>query len=39
MGRSIRQLTLKGYKSIRILEDFELGPINVLRPRGKGDHY
>jgi predicted ATPase len=30
MGRSIEKLTIKGFKSIRALEDFELGPLNVL---------
>src|ERR1700721_3965658 len=30
MGSSIQQITLKGYKSIRLLEAFGLGPINVL---------
>ena len=30
MGRPIRRMTLKGYKSIRLLEDFELSGINVL---------
>ena len=30
MGRPIDKITLKGFKSIRCLEDFELGPINVL---------
>jgi predicted ATPase len=30
MSRSIRTMTLKGYKSIRLLEEFELGSINVL---------
>lgn len=30
MGRPIDRITLKGFKSIRSLEDFELGPVNVL---------
>jgi predicted ATPase len=30
MGRPIRKMTLKGYKSIRLLEDFELTEVNVL---------
>ncbi len=30
MGRSIDKITLKGFKSIRSLEDFELGPVNIL---------
>lgn len=30
MGRPIDKITLKGFKSIRALEDFELGSINVL---------
>jgi predicted ATPase len=30
MSRPIRKITLKGYKSIRLLEDFELGSVNVL---------
>ncbi|MGO9113391.1 MAG: AAA family ATPase [Thermoguttaceae bacterium] len=30
MARTIRKITLKGYKSIHILEDFELRGINVL---------
>jgi predicted ATPase len=30
MARSIDKITIKGFKSIRALEDFELGPINVL---------
>ncbi len=30
MGRSIDKITLKGFKSIQSLEDFELGPLNVL---------
>jgi len=30
VGRPIRKITFKGYKSIRSLEDFELGGINVL---------
>ena len=30
MSQHIRTLTLKGYKSIRLLEDFELGAVNVL---------
>lgn len=30
MGRPIRKITLKGYKSIKLLEDFELSGINVL---------
>ncbi|HEY5314892.1 MAG TPA: AAA family ATPase [Pirellulales bacterium] len=30
MGPPIRKITLKGYKSIRCLEDFALGRINVL---------
>ena len=30
MAQPIRKITLKGYKSIHVLEDFELGGINVL---------
>ena len=30
MGRSIDKITLKGFKSIRSLEDFALWPVNVL---------
>jgi predicted ATPase len=30
MSRPIDKITLKGFKSIRSLEDFELGPVNVL---------
>src|SRR5438128_1641365 len=30
MGHSIRKITLKGYKSIRLLEDFALAEVNVL---------
>ena len=30
MGRPISRMTLKGYKSIRLLEDFELADLNVL---------
>jgi len=30
MSSPIRKITLKGYKSIRQLEDFELGAVNVL---------
>jgi predicted ATPase len=30
MGQSIDKITLQGFKSIRSLEDFELGPVNVL---------
>lgn len=30
MSRPIRKITLKGYKSIRLLEDLELGAVNVL---------
>lgn len=30
MSRPIRKMTLKGYKSIRLLEDFELDSVNVL---------
>lgn len=30
MGQPIQQISLKGYKSIRLLEEFELEPINVL---------
>jgi predicted ATPase len=30
MGRPIDKITLKGFKSIRTLEDFELRPLNVL---------
>ena len=30
MGRSIDKITIQGFKSIRSLEDFELGPVNIL---------
>ena len=30
MGRSIDTITLQGFKSIRSLEDFKLGTVNVL---------
>jgi len=30
MGNTIRQLTIKGFKSIRILDEFKLGKLNVL---------
>ena len=30
MSQPIRQISLKGYKSTRLLEEFELEPINVL---------
>ena len=30
MGQPINKITLKGFKSIRCLEDFELEPVNVL---------
>ena len=30
MGRSIDKITIQGFKSIRSLEDFELGDVNVL---------
>jgi predicted ATPase len=30
MGRSIDKITIQGFKSIRSLEDFELGPVNLL---------
>lgn len=30
MGTPIKQLTIKGYKSIRQLENFEMRPINIL---------
>jgi len=37
MGQAISKLTIKGYKSIRNLEDFELRNINVLiGPNGAG---
>jgi predicted ATPase len=30
MGKVITSLTIKGFKSIRSLEDFKLGPLNIL---------
>ncbi|MHC4116113.1 MAG: AAA family ATPase [Planctomycetota bacterium] len=37
MGQAIRKLTIKGYKSIRSLEDFELRNLNILiGPNGAG---
>jgi predicted ATPase len=30
MGPSIERITLEGFKSIRSLENFELGPVNIL---------
>jgi len=30
MGRPIDKITLKGFKSVRSLEDFPLGPVNIL---------
>jgi len=37
MGKAISKLTIKGYKSIRSLEDFELRNINILiGPNGAG---
>jgi predicted ATPase len=30
MSRPIDRITLRGFKSIRALEDFELGSLNVL---------
>jgi predicted ATPase len=30
MAETIKKLTIEGYKSIHKLEDFELGPLNVL---------
>ncbi|GAG40198.1 unnamed protein product, partial [marine sediment metagenome] len=37
MGQAISKLTIKGYKSIRNLEDFELRNINILiGPNGAG---
>ena len=37
MGQAISKLTIKGYKSIRNLEDFELRNINILiGPNGSG---
>ncbi|MFC1636571.1 AAA family ATPase [Planctomycetota bacterium] len=37
MGQAIRKLTIKGYKSIRNLEDFELRNLNILiGPNGAG---
>src|SRR3954470_19115673 len=30
MGKTIDKLTIRGFKSIRELNDFELGPLNVL---------
>ncbi len=30
MGRSIDKITIRGFKSIRSLEEFELGPVNIL---------
>jgi predicted ATPase len=37
MGQAINKLTIKGYKSIRCLEDFELRNINILiGPNGSG---
>ena len=30
MGSAIDKISLKGFKSIRSLEDFELQPVNIL---------